>query len=78
LALELEGTNELLGFTGLNVVSFDAQFTPAVELGCLCAARPAAARARDWTALTTYAELQGHDGAARAGGAHWWGAVSQI
>jgi RimJ/RimL family protein N-acetyltransferase len=32
-ALELRATGELVGFTGLNVPSFDAHFTPAVEIG---------------------------------------------
>jgi RimJ/RimL family protein N-acetyltransferase len=32
-ALELRETGELLGFTGLSVVPFQAHFTPAVEVG---------------------------------------------
>ena len=32
-ALELAATGEFLGFTGLNAVTFDAPFTPAVEIG---------------------------------------------
>lgn len=32
-AVELAATGEFLGFTGLNTVTFDAPFTPAVEIG---------------------------------------------
>jgi RimJ/RimL family protein N-acetyltransferase len=32
-ALELRASGELIGFTGLQVVSFQAHFTPAVEVG---------------------------------------------
>jgi ribosomal-protein-alanine N-acetyltransferase len=32
-ALELRATGEFVGFTGLAVPSFDAHFTPAVEIG---------------------------------------------
>lgn len=39
-AIELRATGELLGFTGLNEVGFDAHFTPAVEVGWRLA-RPA-------------------------------------
>ena len=39
-AIELRATGELLGFTGLNEVSFDAHFTPAVEVAWRLA-RPA-------------------------------------
>lgn len=39
-ALELRGTREFLGFTGLAVPRFDAHFTPAVEIGWRLA-RPA-------------------------------------
>jgi len=39
-ALELRETGELVGFTGLAVTTFDAHFTPAVEVGWRLA-RPA-------------------------------------
>ncbi|MDX6252229.1 MAG: hypothetical protein QOF10_5589 [Kribbellaceae bacterium] len=32
-ALEVRGTGRFIGFTGLSVPSFDAHFTPAVEVG---------------------------------------------
>lgn len=32
-ALEVAGTGEFIGFTGLSVPAFDAHFTPAVEIG---------------------------------------------
>jgi RimJ/RimL family protein N-acetyltransferase len=32
-ALERQDTGEFIGFTGLNLVGFDAHFTPAVEIG---------------------------------------------
>lgn len=32
-ALEVRGTGEFIGFTGLSVPSFEAHFTPAVEVG---------------------------------------------
>jgi len=32
-ALERKDTGEFIGFTGLNVVGFEADFTPAVEIG---------------------------------------------
>jgi RimJ/RimL family protein N-acetyltransferase len=32
-ALELKSTGRMIGFTGLSVPSFDAAFTPAVEIG---------------------------------------------
>jgi RimJ/RimL family protein N-acetyltransferase len=32
-ALEIAGTGEFIGFTGLSVVRFDAPFAPAVEVG---------------------------------------------
>ncbi|WP_020578122.1 GNAT family N-acetyltransferase [Actinopolymorpha alba] len=32
-ALEVQGAGEFIGFTGLSVPSFDAHFTPAVEVG---------------------------------------------
>ncbi|NVI86020.1 GNAT family N-acetyltransferase [Actinomadura sp. BRA 177] len=32
-ALEVAGTGEFIGFTGLSVPRFDAHFTPAVEIG---------------------------------------------
>jgi RimJ/RimL family protein N-acetyltransferase len=32
-ALELRGSGELIGFTGLSVPAFEAHFTPAVEVG---------------------------------------------
>lgn len=32
-ALELRASGELIGFAGLSVASFDARFTPAVEVG---------------------------------------------
>ena len=39
-ALEVTATGEFIGFTGLSVPSFDAHFTPAVEIGWRLA-RPA-------------------------------------
>ena len=39
-ALEVAGTGEFIGFTGLSVPGFDAHFTPAVEVGWRLA-RPA-------------------------------------
>ena len=39
-ALEVRGTGEFIGFTGLSVPSFEAHFTPAVEIGWRLA-RPA-------------------------------------
>jgi ribosomal-protein-alanine N-acetyltransferase len=42
-ALELRATGEFLGFTGLDPVSFEAHFTPAVEVGWRLA-RPAWSR----------------------------------
>jgi ribosomal-protein-alanine N-acetyltransferase len=32
-ALEVRGTGEFIGFTGLAVLGFEARFTPAVEVG---------------------------------------------
>ena len=39
-AVEVQATGEFIGFTGLSVPSFDAHFTPAVEIGWRLA-RPA-------------------------------------
>jgi RimJ/RimL family protein N-acetyltransferase len=60
-AVEVRATGEFIGFTGLSVPSFDAPFTPAVEIGWRLA-RPAwghgyaseAARRALAAAFTTY------------------------